>query len=92
MVSAEGLKNVVTAGVVDGRGQTGVEVAETVTVGVAVRVGVEVRLEIVVGVSVFGNVGTDVNVEVEAGGEASGVSEDMLASIQPTGSMDRFVG
>lgn len=92
MVSPELLKNVVTAGVVDGRGQFGVGVIVTVALGEAVKVGVDVGLGEVVGVFVSGETGTDVRVEVEAGDETSGVSEDRLARIQPTGSMDPFVG
>lgn len=92
MVNAELLKNVVTAGVVDGRGQFGVGVIVTVALGEAVKVGVEVRLGKIAGVFVSGETGTDVRVEVEAGVATSGVSEDRLARIQPTGSMDPFVG
>ena len=92
MVSLELLKNVVIAGVVDGRGQACVGVIETVAVGETVSVDVEVWLGVIVGVKVFEDVGTVVKVGVEAVGEASGVSEDRLARIQPTGSIDPFVG
>ena len=92
MVNAELLKNVVTAGVVDGRGQFGVGVIVMVALGEAVRVAVDVLLGVTAGVVVFGEMGTDVKVEVEAGVATSGVSEDRPARIQPTGSMDPFVG
>lgn len=73
MVSLELLKNVVIAGVVDGRGQACVGVIETVAVGETVSVGVEVWLGAIVGVKVFEDVGAVVKVGVEAVGEASGV-------------------
>lgn len=92
MVSLELLKNVVSAGVVDGRGQACVGVIVAVTVGVTVRVGVEVGLDVIVGVSEAGDVGTEVKVGVEAGGTTSGVRDESPANIQPTGSMDPFVG
>ena len=73
MVSLELLKNVVSAGVVDGRGQACVAVIVAVTVGVTVRVGVKVGLEVIVGMSEAEDVGAVVKVGVEAVGEASGV-------------------